>query len=82
MQRCSEIAFSTRQNAENEHSETLKKQVHELNFSLLVMLRQFVRCCVSVILLEPSGFSMPGILSSANMSQRSTYISYVSLCSF
>jgi len=27
-----EIAFSGRQNAENEHCETLKKQVHKLNF--------------------------------------------------
>jgi len=27
-----EIAFSVRQNAENEHCETLKKQVHKLNF--------------------------------------------------
>jgi len=27
-----EIAFSARQNAENEHCETLKKQVHKLNF--------------------------------------------------
>ena len=28
----SEIAFSDRQNAENEHFETLKKPVHKLNF--------------------------------------------------
>jgi len=28
----SEIAFSACQNAENEHCETLKKQVHKLNF--------------------------------------------------
>jgi len=27
-----EIAFSARQNAENEHCETLKKQVHKLGF--------------------------------------------------
>jgi len=27
-----EIAFSARQNAENEHCETLKKQVHKLDF--------------------------------------------------
>jgi len=27
-----EIAFSTRQSAENEHCETLKKLVHKLNF--------------------------------------------------
>jgi hypothetical protein len=27
-----EIAFSARQNAENEHCETLKKQVHELDY--------------------------------------------------
>ena len=27
-----EIAFSARQNAENEHCETLKKLVHKLNF--------------------------------------------------
>ena len=82
MQRCSEIAFSARQNAENDHSETLKKQVHELNFSLLVMLRPFVRCCISVLLLEPSGFSMPGNVYSANLSEGSAHISYVSLCSF
>jgi len=28
----SEIAFSVRQNAENEYCETLKKLVHKLNF--------------------------------------------------
>jgi len=28
----SEIAFSGRQNAENEHCETLKKLIHKLNF--------------------------------------------------
>jgi len=27
-----EIAFSARQNAENEHCETLKRQVHKLGF--------------------------------------------------
>ena len=27
-----EIGFSSRQNAENEHCETLKKQVHKLDF--------------------------------------------------
>jgi len=29
---CAEIAFSGRQNAENEHCETLKKLVHKLYF--------------------------------------------------
>jgi len=29
---CSEIAFSGRKNAENEHCETQKKLVHKLNF--------------------------------------------------
>jgi len=30
--KCTEIAFSACQNAENEHCETLKKQVHKLDF--------------------------------------------------
>jgi len=29
---CTEIAFSVYQNSENEHCETLKKQVHKLDY--------------------------------------------------
>jgi len=32
--RKAEIAFSARQNAENEHCETLKKLVHKLTFNI------------------------------------------------
>jgi hypothetical protein len=46
------------------------------------MLWQVVRGCMSVMLLEPFGFSMPGNLSPAKRSERSAHIPYVSLCSF
>jgi len=46
------------------------------------MLRQVVRGCIIVMLLESSGFSMPGYLTHANRSERSAHISYVFLRSF
>jgi len=61
-----EIAFSARQNAENEHCETLKKLVHKLNFSTLDMLIQVFSGFIRVILLDHSEFSMPGILCLSN----------------
>ena len=61
-----EIAFSARQNAENEHCETLKKLVHKLNFSTLDMLIKVFSGFIRVILLDHSEFSMPGILCLSN----------------
>ena len=54
--------FKARQNAENEHCETLKKLVHRLNFSSLDMLIQDFRRVIRVILLDQSEFSIRGIL--------------------
>jgi len=44
------IAFSACQNAENEHCETLKKQVHKLDSSLDILI-QDIKCGIRVLLL-------------------------------
>ena len=46
-----EIAFSGRQNDENEHYETLKELVHKLNFFSSDMLIHDINCCIRVLLL-------------------------------
>ena len=45
-----EIAFSPHQNAENEHCETLMKQVHKLGCSSLDKIIQDIKCGIRVLL--------------------------------
>jgi len=60
----------------------LRNNYIKLSFSSLDMLRQVVRGCIRVILLDHSGFSMPGNLTPAKRLERSARISYAYLCSF